>query len=217
MRETPINLAVYLPLLLLAVSAHEAAHAWAAFKRGDPTARDLGRITLLPFVHIDPLGSLVLPGLLLALGSPFVFGYAKPTPVNPGRLRVPKRDFSLVALAGPAANFALALAFTALGTVAFRFLGLDAPAAKVVLGAGIVVNVLLGWINLLPLPGFDGLKAVYALLPDEWCWRLQKGSRWFFPLLVLALLFGWFDVVLLPAFSLGTGLCAFAGTGMPPI
>ncbi|MGH7442162.1 MAG: site-2 protease family protein [bacterium] len=217
MRETLLNLVVYLPLVLLAVSAHEAAHAWTAFKCGDPTARVQGRVTLLPFVHVDLVGTLILPGLLLAMGAPFLFGYAKPTPVNPGLLKSPKRDFSLVALAGPGANFALALAFAAVGVLVFRVFGIGASEIRLIVGAGIVVNVLLGWINLLPLPGFDGLKAIYALLPDEWCWRLQRGSRWLFPLLILALLFGWFNLALIPAFSLGSGLCAAAGAGQPPI
>lgn len=217
MQEMLKNVVVYLPLLLLAVSAHEAAHAWTALKCGDPTARDLGRVSLLPFSHVDILGTLVLPGLLLAMQSPFLFGYAKPTPVNPGLLKSPKRDFSVVALAGPAANFALALAFTGLGALLFRGLGIDSPEARLLVGAGIVVNVLLGWINILPLPGFDGLKALYAFLPDEWCWRLQRGNRFFFPLLVLALVVGLFNLAMVPAFSMGTGLCAAAGAGQPPI
>lgn len=217
MPETLLNILVYVPLLLLAVSAHEAAHAWTAWKCGDPTARDQGRVTLLPFVHVDLVGSLLLPGLLLAMQAPFLFGYAKPTPVNPGLLRSPKRDFSAVALAGPGANLALALAFAAAGALAFRVFGVDNADARLIVGAGIVVNVLLGWINLLPLPGFDGLKALYAVLPDEWCWRLQRGSQWLFPLLILALIFGLFNLALLPAFTFGSGLCAAAGAGSPPL
>lgn len=217
MKETLLNLAVYLPLLLLGVSVHEAAHAWTAYKRGDPTARNLGRTSLLPFGHVDLLGTLLLPGMLMAMGAPFLFGYAKPTPVNPGRLKAPKRDFSLVALAGPLANFALALAFAAAAFVCLRVLGLGGDAARAVLAAGIVVNVLLGWINLLPLPGFDGIKVLYVLLPDEWCWRLQRGNRWLFLVLIAFLLFGWLDYCLAPAYFLGSGLCSWAGTGQPSI
>jgi Zn-dependent protease len=217
LQETLVRLLVYVPVLLLAMSVHEAAHGWVALQRGDPTARDLGRVTLLPFVHIDLWGSLVVPGLLLAMQAPFLFGYAKPTPVNPGLLRSPKRDFSLVALAGPGANLGLALAFAGFGALAFRVFGIVSPEARLLVGAGIVINVLLGWINLLPLPGLDGLKALYVLLPDEWCWRLQRGNQYFFPILVLVLIFGLLNLALVPAFIFGSGLCAAAGTGQPPL
>jgi len=217
LQEALVQLLVYVPLLLLAMSVHEAAHAWSAFKLGDPTAKDLGRVTLLPFVHIDLWGSLILPGMLLAMQAPFLFGYAKPTPVNPGLLRSPKRDFSLVALAGPAANVGLALAFAGFGALAFRGFGVASPEARLLVGAGIVINVLLGWINLLPLPGLDGLKILYVLLPDEWCWRLQRGNRFFFPILLLLMITGVLNMALLPAKIFCSGLCAAAGTGQPPL
>jgi Zn-dependent protease len=210
-----LRLIVYLPMLLLGVSVHEAAHAWAALKLGDPTARDQGRVTLLPFVHVDLWGSFLLPGMLLAMQAPYLFGYAKPTPVNPGLLGSPKRDFSLVALAGPLGNLALALGFAALGALAFRSLGVDSAEGRMLIAAGIVTNALLGCFNLLPLPGFDGMKAIYALLPDEWCWQLQRIERMFFPILILAAAMGLLNRVLIPAFVLGSGLCAAAGTGQP--
>ena len=209
------RLVVYIPLLLLAVSFHEAAHAWVALKRGDPTARDQGRITLLPWAHVDLFGSLILPGMLLLMQANYLFGYAKPTPVNPGLLRSPKRDFSVVALAGPGGNLLLALAFAGVGALAFRWFGVDSPPARMLVGAGILINVLLGWLNLLPLPGFDGMKALYVFLPDEWCWQLQRGERLFFPILVLALVFGVVQWALAPAYAIGVGLCAAAGTGLP--
>ena len=217
MQEALVRLLVYVPLLLLAMSAHEAAHAWAAFKRGDPTAKDLGRVTLLPFAHIDLWGSLILPGMLLALQAPFLFGYAKPTPVNPGLLRSPKRDFSLVALAGPGANLALALAFAGFGALAFRGFGIVSPEARLLVGTGILINVLLGWINLLPLPGLDGLKALYVFLPDEWCWRLQRGNQLLFPAMLFVLVLGLLNLALVPAFILGSGLCSAAGAGQPTL
>jgi Zn-dependent protease len=212
-----MRLVIYLPLLLLAFSAHEAAHAWAALQRGDPTARDQGRVTLLPFVHLDLWGSVLLPGLLIAMPVPWIFGYAKPTPVDPGKLRNPKRDFSLVALAGPGGNLALALVFAALGAVAFRWFGVDSPEARLLVGAGILTNSALACINLLPLPGLDGMKALYAFMSDEWCWRLQKVDRMFLPLIVAAALLGLLGEVQVLAFGLGTGLCALAGTGQPPL
>jgi Zn-dependent protease len=205
-------------MVMLAVTVHEAAHAWAALRRGDPTAKEQGRITLLPFVHVDLWGTLVIPGLLFAIQAPYMMvGYGKPTPVNPGQLRSPKRDFSLVALAGPLGNFSLALAFAALGALAFRGFDLGGPEARLVVGAGIVTNTFLGWVNLLPVPGFDGLKTLYVLLPDEWCWQLQRGERLFFPILIVAAGLGLLDHVLVPAFSMGNFLCLAAGTGQPTL
>jgi Zn-dependent protease len=206
---------VYLPVLMLALSAHEAAHAWAASVRGDRTALDQGRLSLLPWVHVDLVGSLLIPGMLFALNAPYMVGYAKPTPVNPGLLKSPKRDFSLVALAGPGGNLALALAFAGLGALAFRGLGVESQEARVLVAAGIVTNALLCWINLLPLPGFDGLKALYVFMPDEWCWRLQRVDRLFFPFLIVAAAVGVLDKALIPAFELGRDLCTAAGTGPP--
>lgn len=200
-----------MPMLLLGLSAHEAAHAWAAWRLGDPTAQKLGRTSLLPFRHIDPLGSLALPALLLLLKAPFLIGYAKPTPVDPGRFRDPKAGFSWVALAGPLANLAVAAGLAGLGAVLIKGLGISDPSLALLLGAGIVVNALLGCLNLLPLPGFDGLKALYAFLPDAWCWQLQRAERWFFVVLVLAAWTRALDVALYPGFRLGQALCALAG------
>lgn len=224
-----LRLAVGLPLLLLAVAAHEAGHAWAAWRLGDPTARDQGRVTLLPFAHFHWLGCLALPGLLLALKAPFLLGYGKPTPVDPGRLRNPKAGFSLAALAGPAANLGLALALAAGGALAFRVLGAESPEAAHVLGVALVVNAWLGCVNLLPLPGFDGLKVLYAFLPEEWCWRLQRSDAFFLVLLGTAVLlsavhpgfraffFGLLGLALAPAAALSGRLCLLAGVPLPPL
>lgn len=211
MPESLLKALVLLPVLLLAVSAHEAAHAWAALKLGDPTAHRLGRTSLLPFRHVDPIGTLLLPGLLLLMQAPFLVGYAKPTPVDPGRFRDPKAGFSWVALAGPMANLALALGLGLLGAVLVRGLGLEDPSLKLLLAAGILTNALLGFLNLLPLPGFDGLKALYAFLPDAWCWRLQRAERFFVLVLVLAAWTRTLDLMLAPGLRLGQGLCRLAG------
>jgi Zn-dependent protease len=213
--ETLLNAVVLIPVLLLALSAHEAAHAWAALKLGDPTAHALGRSSLLPFKHIDPIGTLLLPGLLLLMQAPFLIGYAKPTPVDPGRFKDPKRGFSIVAVAGPGANFALAVGLSLLGWLLFIGLGIDDPALRLLLGAGIVVNALLGFLNLLPLPGFDGLKALYAFLPDAWCWRLQRAESFFVLVLVLAVWTRTLDLMLAPGFWLGQALCGAAGISGP--
>jgi Zn-dependent protease len=204
-------------LLVLAVSVHESGHAWAALKRGDPTAAERGRLSWLPFSHFDLVGCLLLPLILVLAHAGFIMGYGRPTPVDPGRLKRPKADFSLVSLAGPAANLALALGLSLLGALGFQGLKLDSPEAALLLGAAIAINVTLACVNLLPLPGFDGLKALYAFLPDEWCWRLQRGEGLFLGVLLLAVLFGAMDLALYPSFWLGRALCTLAGVPLPAL
>lgn len=198
-------------LLLLAVSVHEAGHAWAALKRGDPTAAEKGRVSLLPFTHFDLVGCLVLPALLAWIHAPFILGFGKPSPVDPGRLKRPKADFSLVAAAGPGANLSLALGLTLAGAAIFQGLKWQSPEGALLFKAAIAINVTLAWLNILPLPGFDGLKALYAFLPDEWCWRLQRGERYFLMILLLAAWFGALDAALIPGFWLSDRLCDLAG------
>ena len=203
-----------LPLTLMALSAHEAAHAWVARWRGDRTAEEQGRLTLLPFAHVDPVGTLALPILMAVSGGP-VIGYAKPTPVDPSRLKRPKLDYSLVALAGPLSNLALALALALLGMVLVRALDLQSPASDLLLGMAIFINVVLGFFNLAPLPGFDGLKALYVLLPDEWCWRLSRAEPFFIVVLVMGLYLGLFRYLLIPADAATRALCGLAGIPLP--
>lgn len=156
--------------MVFAIVFHEIAHGWAARLLGDPTAYEQGRLSLNPLKHVDPMGTLILPGMLKLLGLP-VFGWAKPVPVSYGRLRSPKRDMALVAAAGPLSNFVLA----ALSAVAFGLLlrSVDPqgpPAATTLFVADnlknfIAVNVFLGTFNLLPLPPFDGSRIVRGLAP----------------------------------------------------
>jgi Zn-dependent protease len=214
MEDLLSRVVIALPLLLLAVSVHESAHALAALKLGDSTAADQGRISLYPPRHIDLVGSLLLPLLMLWAGPGLAYGYAKPTPVDPGRLRSPKRDYSLVALAGPLSNFGLALACAALAKALGLWAWLSAPAGTL-LGWGITLNVLLGFFNLLPLPGFDGMKALYVFLPDAWCWRLNRPSWTFFLVLILALYLHKLDWIFIPAGALVQLLCIWSGA-LPP-
>jgi Zn-dependent protease len=215
--EPLLRLGVLLPLLLLAVSVKEAGHAVMARWRGDATAADLGRASLLPFSHFDWIGCLALPALLAWLPLPYVVGYGRPVPVDPTNLKSAKADFSLVALAGPLANVAMALALAALAALLFLGLRLQNAEAGLVLGTAIVLNALVASLGLLPLPGFNGLKVLYAFLPDEWCWRAQKGDRYFLSVLVLLAAFGALDVALLPGFWLGHGLCRLAGLPVPAL
>ncbi|NOZ65463.1 MAG: site-2 protease family protein, partial [Alphaproteobacteria bacterium] len=146
---------IILPLLL-AITLHEAAHAWAANKLGDNTAKMLGRVSFNPFVHVDPFGTVLLPIILLMSGAPFLFGYAKPVPVNFSRLNNPRRDMVLVALAGPAANILLVIcAALLLHIVGF----LPAMAGDWLLKNiffAIQINAVLAAFNMLPIPPLDG-------------------------------------------------------------
>jgi Zn-dependent protease len=150
---------------ILAITLHEAAHGYVARIFGDTTAWALGRVTLNPFKHIDPFGTILLPGLLLLARSPFLFGYAKPVPVNFSRLRNPKRDMVWVAVAGPVTNILLAIASALLLHLA-RFVpepGLDWIARNLM--NSIVINVVLAVFNMIPIPPLDGGRVAVGLLP----------------------------------------------------
>jgi Zn-dependent protease len=164
-----------LPLivLILSIIAHEVAHGYAADSLGDPTARLAGRLTLNPLPHIDLVGSILLPGLLVFTGSPILFGWAKPVPYNPYNLRNKRWGEALVAVAGSATNLILAIIFACI----IRFggsLGLDATALS--LAATITfVNLFLGLFNLIPFPPLDGFTFIRALLP----WHMSSGLQQF--------------------------------------
>jgi len=161
------QLIIWAPPVILAVTVHEAAHGYVARACGDPTAAELGRLTLNPIRHIDPIGTVILPLTLLLLTS-FVFGWAKPVPVDPRRLRSPRRDMALVAAAGPASNFAQALVWTGLLGLAWNYHLTQAAWAIPLLlmaQAGIVINLVLGILNLLPVPPLDGGRILTSLLP----------------------------------------------------
>jgi Zn-dependent protease len=153
-------------VLLFSLSVHESAHAWTAFRQGDPTARSLGRISLNPLVHIDPIGTVVLPLLMIFTGVPLL-GWAKPTPVDPRHFRDLRLGQILVSGAGPLSNLLLALLFTAGLFVAVRVLPAplqEQPLAQL-LSLGIQLNVLLAIFNLVPLPPLDGSHVVEWSLP----------------------------------------------------
>lgn len=165
--------------IFVAVVFHEVAHGYAALKLGDTTAKDSGRLTLNPISHIDPLGTVVIPLILLAINSPFLFGYAKPVPVNFFRLKKPKRDMVLVAAAGPATNFIIAIFAAVLLRVIFIFSpGIDInsqvpfPESLVTTGVTIltytfILSIVLGVFNLTPIPPMDGGRIAVGLLPDK--------------------------------------------------
>jgi Zn-dependent protease len=197
-------------VLILALSLHEMAHAWASNRLGDPTAARLGRLTLNPRVHIDPIGTIFLPLLLMLTNARFLFGWAKPTPVDPNNLRHPRRDHALVAAAGPLSNFLLAIA----GAAAFRFIQYFRPVegsllADAALLANLLVelNVLLALFNLLPLPPLDGGALVVDLMPDSLA-RVAETLRTYGVLVFLILIYSGFVGAFLQP------LCRFLAHGL---
>jgi len=170
--------------LILAITFHEAAHGYVARFFGDNTAWQLGRVTLNPFKHIDPVGTVLLPALLFVTRSPFLFGYAKPVPVNFGALRNPRRDMILVAAAGPAMNIILAVMAALLFHLVSYLPDTVERWAAENLKNGLVINVILAIFNLLPLPPLDGGRIVVGLLPDRLAIRFARLERYGLGILV---------------------------------
>jgi len=191
MNETLLLALAIVPALVIAIVFHEVAHGWAALALGDPTAKEQRRLSLNPLRHVDPFGTIILPGLLALTGAP-VFGWAKPVPVVKERLNNPRFGMMAVAAAGPATNFILALlAAVVLGLIVRAATG---PAggllgfAVLALMSFIRINIFLGLFNLLPIPPFDGSHIVEGLLPRGAARAYEKLRPFGFPLLFLLLL-----------------------------
>lgn len=191
---------IWLIPILFAITIHETAHGWVANKLGDPTAKMLGRLTLNPIKHIDLLGTIILPLLLLIFGG-FLFGWAKPVPITWQNLKHPKRDMALVAVAGPLANLGMALLW-ALITRLGIYLNAQGLAAGFVLtamgSAGISINIMLFVLNLLPIPPLDGSKVLNSLLNNRASAKFMLLEPYGFVLLLLLLLSGVLTMVMMP-------------------
>ncbi|MBI1891805.1 MAG: site-2 protease family protein [Burkholderiales bacterium] len=181
------NFAVYVLPILFAITLHEASHAYAAKYFGDSTAYLQGRMSLNPVKHIDPVGTIIIPVVLYFVGSPFLFGYAKPVPVDWGKLRKPKRDMIWVALAGPAANLVMALFWLVL-SIALRGLNIYEPFFMRMAEAGVLVNLVIFAFNLLPIPPLDGGRIMTGLLPHRQAYQFAQIERYGF-FIVIALMF----------------------------
>lgn len=198
------NLAVWALPVLFAVTLHEAAHGWVAAKLGDKTAWMLGRVTLNPIKHVDPIGTLLVPGLLLIMSSGFIMGWAKPVPITASNLRRPKRDMAWVALAGPLSNLFMALFWAAIAKLGFVIGDAMSWAATplVYMGyAGIAVNAMFLVFNLLPLPPLDGGRILVSLLPDHIGWHISRIEPYGILILMALVITGLAGALLLPAVS----------------
>ena len=173
------NILIYALPVLLAITVHEAAHGFAAKHLGDNTAYVMGRVTLNPLKHIDPIGTILMPLLLIFAGSPFLFGYAKPVPVQFGRLNNPKRDMIWVALAGPASNLVMAFIW---GVLFYVLKGADVsePFFIKMMQGGILVNAVMFAFNLFPLPPLDGGRILVGLLPYKQAELVSRVEPWGF-------------------------------------
>jgi Zn-dependent protease len=175
--------------VLFAITVHEVAHGWVAMKFGDKTAFMLGRVTLNPIKHIDPIGTLLVPGILLALGG-IVFGWAKPVPVVQRNLRNPRRDMALVAVAGPCANLLMALLWALVMKLGLWLGGVMPRYAIPVIymgQAGIFINLMLMVLNLVPLPPLDGGRFVSCVLPPKIAYHYDKIEPFGFLILIILL------------------------------
>ena len=176
--ETIRNISVWVLPVLFAIPLHEAAHGYAAWKLGDDTAYRQGRISLNQLRHIDPFGTILLPAMLFLAHSPFRFGYAKPVPVNFGRLRHPRRDTLLVAAAGPATNLAIALISASLAAFVIYLPGPVEDWMNDTLIRSILLNVILAVFNMIPLPPLDGGRVAVSLLPQPLSRPLARLERY---------------------------------------
>jgi Zn-dependent protease len=187
---------------LFAITLHEVAHGWMARLFGDRTAQMLGRLSLNPLRHIDPVGTVLVPGVLLALGAP-VIGWARPVPVAPSALRSPRRGMILVALAGPAANILMALIWCVIlaGAARSHLSGTVINWVALMAEAGIWLNVGLAVFNLLPIPPLDGGRVLCGVLPAQWGGRLQKIEPVGMFLVLGCAVMRWLDWLFEPAFK----------------
>lgn len=211
----PQKLAIWIIPVVFAITLHEVAHGWIAKLCGDRTAEAQGRLSVNPLHHIDPVGTLLLPGLMLVFSN-FVFGWAKPVPVNWGRLRKPRRDIALVAVAGPAANL-LMIAFWIVAARLAIVLNMSNVSRPLLFmaAAGIFINAMLMVLNLLPLPPLDGGRIMSSLLPSRLSYKFDKLEPYGFLILLLLMVTNLLSMILGGPLSLVIGI-SMELAGVPP-
>ena len=178
----------FLPVIF-AITVHEVAHGWMARRFGDPTAAQAGRLSLNPLKHVDWVGTVLIPGLLLLTFTGFIFGWAKPVPVDARYFKKPRQAMAWVALAGPVSNVLMALCWALLARLGVALYAYEFVAMPLIYTgiAGISINLVLALINLLPIPPLDGSRVLSGLLPDYWAWQFNRLER-FGMLIMLGLL-----------------------------
>ncbi len=193
------HIALWAVPVVFAITVHEVAHGWVAKKYGDNTAFMLGRLTLNPIKHIDLVGSIILPGLLLISGTNFIFGWAKPVPVDPRQFKNPRADMAVVALAGPVSNLLMAFAWALIMRLGYA-IGTSADLISSLLihmsNAGIAINLVLAILNMLPIPPLDGSRIMSWLLPSHLAWQYNQLERYGFIILLILLWNGWLSMLL---------------------
>jgi Zn-dependent protease len=210
------NLLLVLPVLIFSVVVHEYAHGWMALRQGDQTALMLGRLTLNPVPHIDPIGSLLVPGMLALLPGGLIFGWAKPVPVNPRNFRNYRRGDILVSLAGVAANLLIAIACIVLLVIMVYSMGLPQPGTiwdtvSRMLRYGVLLNIVLIVFNLLPIPPLDGSHVMYHLLPPQLGLRYRQLGQYGFLILFALLFLTGFRFISFPVLYLTSILASVSG------
>ena len=208
MHDLMLTLAIWTIPVLLAITLHEVAHGWAALAFGDRTAQLLGRLSLNPLKHVDPVGTVVVPLSLLLMSwlmgsQPFLFGWAKPVPVSMQNLSHPKRDMAWVAIAGPASNFVQAIGWALLLYVS---IGSATEWLHSMAIAGISINLILIALNLLPIPPLDGSRVLTALLPNQLGWQYNRLEPYGLLILIGLMVMGWLTPLIMPLFTLFKGL-----------
>jgi Zn-dependent protease len=178
-------------VVLFAITVHEASHGWAALKMGDPTAYQMGRITLNPIRHIDPVGTVLLPLILIIMGAP-PFGWAKPVPVNPLNLKDPRKDNLIISFAGPASNISVASMFYGSGG---GLTNVISPLITIVYYT-IVINVILAFFNLIPIPPLDGSGIIMGLMSEEAAQKYEQIRPYGFFILILLIMTGFIGKIL---------------------
>lgn len=202
------KISIYALPVIFAITVHEAAHGFAARYFGDSTAERAGRITLNPLKHIDPIGTILLPALTLFIGG-ILFGWAKPVPVDFSRLRHPKRDMLWVAAAGPASNFVMALFWAAMIKLSMTYPTIYSEPLSLMGQAGVMINVVLMVLNLLPLPPLDGGRIAVSLLPNQLAYKYAQIEQYGFIILLVLLATGVLSTVMEPFINALIGLIEF--------
>jgi Zn-dependent protease len=208
------RIVVWILPVIFAITVHEVAHGWVAKKYGDNTAANLGRLTLNPIKHIDLVGTIILPGLLLITGTGFIFGWAKPVPVDSRYFKNPRKDMAIVAFAGPMSNLLMAIGWALVARIGIAFSGNEAIAMPLIYSgvAGISINLILMLLNLLPIPPLDGSRILSGILPSYWAWQFNKLERFGFLILLGMLYFNVLGVILAyPKYVLEQWFFALAG------